>query len=311
MKTGEVLPSSIPVFLLLLGVILLVFFPLRNSLPGSSTISPSEEQEILYLPKKEALQLLSFGYKQALADVLWMSTVNYFGKHFQSDKKYTWLAHRCELVLTLDPRSLAPVRFCTSMLSWEAEEPEKSEALLSQALLHQQDSWELYSLRGFTRLLFLKKHQEAGEDFRRAAKIPGAPVLVKRLATRDLATENPDDAIAFIQAMLRTATNEQEKKALQERLKEAVFLSLSSKIKRASEYYFSLHGRYPKDLNELQALGIIHFEKLEDPFGGLLELDKKTGELRSSKWKKKRIGENEKMIQERIEKWKKHDGVMP
>ena len=38
----------------------------------------SEDQEVLYMPKGPGLEILSFGYQNLLADIIWFNTVSYF-----------------------------------------------------------------------------------------------------------------------------------------------------------------------------------------------------------------------------------------
>jgi tetratricopeptide (TPR) repeat protein len=262
------------------------------------------DREVLYLPSEQGLQWISFGYKNALADLLWFSTVSYFGKHFGTDKKYIWLSHMCNLVLELDPQALPTAKFCSAMLSWEAGQAQESVRLLSKVIRKNPHSWELYSLRGFTNLLFLKDSKSAGEDFRSASKFVHAPILIKRLATRDLAIDDPDTAIEYISELIRTAGSEQERRVLHQRLQEAVFASLAKNIRRATAVYKKRYGKYPPDFQTLESAGIIQLHNLQDPFGGELSIHQGTGELESTKWKRPKGSQALKAIDERLHRWK-------
>ena len=75
--------------------------------------------EVLYLPNKEAVEVVSFGYKHFAADLIWFNTINYFGKHYREDKKFTWLKHMCDLTTNLNPNAKHFYEFCGLMLSWD------------------------------------------------------------------------------------------------------------------------------------------------------------------------------------------------
>ena len=60
--------------------------------------------ETLYVPDDRSLRVLFLGYTQAAADVQWLRAVEYFGRHFTTDRKYTWLEHFIDQIIRLDPQ---------------------------------------------------------------------------------------------------------------------------------------------------------------------------------------------------------------
>ncbi|MBU1897428.1 hypothetical protein KKB55_06620 [Myxococcota bacterium] len=63
-----------------------------------------KDSEVLYVPNQAVLEVLSLGYHQAAADLLWIRTIGYFADHFDSDRKYQWLEHFIDQILALDPK---------------------------------------------------------------------------------------------------------------------------------------------------------------------------------------------------------------
>ena len=59
--------------------------------------------EVNYLPKLQQTRLTFLGYDMAAADILWVRVINYFSRHFRSDRKYPHLAPLMDQILTLDP----------------------------------------------------------------------------------------------------------------------------------------------------------------------------------------------------------------
>ena len=55
--------------------------------------------EVLYIPSTLQLRLMTLGYDQTAADLVWVRTLEYFARHFDSDRKYRWLEHFLEQVL--------------------------------------------------------------------------------------------------------------------------------------------------------------------------------------------------------------------
>ena len=164
-----------------------------------------EGQEVLYLPKVKAFAPLSLGYKNMLSDTFWFSTINYFGKHHHSDRNYRWLAHRCELVLELNPRFFEAYKFCALMLAWEQNDPSSAITILNKAIESYPENWEFYYYRGFFYLYFLKEEFKARDDLVHASKLPGVPVAVVSLAARQtLNINDPQNARDILLEVLST-----------------------------------------------------------------------------------------------------------
>ena len=179
----------------------------------------STHDEALYLPDGRALKFISFGYRNALSDLLWFTTVSYFGKHFRKDQNYIWLGHMCDLVSRLNPHASHVYEFCGMMLAWEAGEPARAIEILNRAVRNSPENWYYLYLRGIIHTIFSKDVRSAKEDFIRAAKLPGAHRLVARLAARNIALlESPETAIEFLEQMLSTTSDPSMRAALEMRL---------------------------------------------------------------------------------------------
>lgn len=230
--------------------------------------SESAEREVLYLPNGTALELLSFAYRNALANILWFNTINYFGKHYATDQSYRWLFHMCDLVTTLDPRADHVFRFGGVILSWEGKVPEKSIELLTKAIRHFPEDWEFYYQRGFTYMYFLDDADRAREDFVRAAQLPNAHSVVVRLAAKkSLAMGDPDTALDFLGEAIRTASDDVTKGALLRRYREAQLESDIAKLNQALRLFEERAGEKAESLQSLVDAGIIPGLP-KDPFGG-------------------------------------------
>lgn len=247
------------------------------------------EAEVLYLPNGRFLSALSFGYRNALSNIIWLSTLNYFGKHHRTDQNFMWLGHMCALVTDLNPRALTPFTFCANMLAWEAEEPERAIQILSKAIAHHPDNWELYYLRGFTSFYFLKEPEAAKNDFLYAATLPGVHPLVVRLAAQKLiVSKDADTAVEFLENILSTTADPLARSALESRLREAVLLRDIQTLNNAMRVFFIQNGTTPRTLQELVDVGILANIPIE-PFGGTYTIEASTGNLQASSPSAQRI----------------------
>lgn len=207
----------------IISILLLAAVQPRLALGRATDADLDQTREVLYLPNGDALRLLSLGYENALANLLWFNTINYFGKHYARSRDYRWLDHMCTLVLDLNPRASEVYEFCASMLAWEAGQPRQAVDILSRAILHLPQEWFFRYLRGFFQLHFLNDAERATVDFVEAAKLPNCHPVVQRLAARGLAIHDPSTAIEFLALSLERAQDPKERSALKERLAEAIF----------------------------------------------------------------------------------------
>ncbi len=189
-----------------------------------------KHSEVLYLPSGEGLQVLSFGYRNFLSDVLWMKTISYFGKHYRSDRDYRWLAHMCNLVSDLDVRAEHVFDFCGTMLAWEAELPEESIALYTKAIKANPERWRPYYLRGFVYMYFLENAEMAKQDFLTGASKPEAPAFLKRLAAKKMSLSDPVSALSFLSDAIRRSTDPVEREVLKGK-----FLAIKRKLQQGEK----------------------------------------------------------------------------
>jgi tetratricopeptide (TPR) repeat protein len=233
---------------------------------------------MLYLPTARAVRLIGFGFDNALSDLIWFNTINYFGKHYRGNRDYRWLGQMCNLVTDLNPKVTDIYEFCSSMLAWEAGDPKSGIEILSRAVEHNPNQWLYRYLRGFFYFYFLNQNEAATADFIAASKLPDAHPIVKALAARGLALNDPQTAIDFLTLTLKRSTDPSERKALTERLQQAIFERDIGTIEAALTVYRTTHGNPPRSLEELALSTATPLPK-NNPWGEPYQLDSE-GSLR-------------------------------
>lgn len=63
-----------------------------------------QNTESTYVPSINQSKFLYLGYTQAAADVLWIRSLNYFARHFTTDRKYPRLINFVDQIIELDPK---------------------------------------------------------------------------------------------------------------------------------------------------------------------------------------------------------------
>jgi len=248
-----------------------------------TTASAGVSSDAVYLPDARLLRPLVIGYDNVLANLLWFRTISYFGGHFDSDRAYPWLARMCDLVTDLDPRAEHVYRFAGLILPWEANEVDEGIRLLEKGVRNLPDAWELHYFLGMTRYFFKDDAETAARELGVAARIPGAPPMVGRLAAvMHGRASSPATTVQFLRELLKNAESEQMKEVLTRSLEDAEFRMAAGAIDAAIDGYREKFGEAPPSLDALFARGIVKGQLPPDPFGGHWELDQATGRVRSS-----------------------------
>lgn len=238
---------------------------------------------VVYLPDARLLRPLVLGYDNVLANLLWFRTISYFGGHFETDRAYPWLARMCDLVTDLDPRAEHVYRFAGLILPWEANEVDEGIRLLEKGVRNLPDAWQLHYYLGMTLYFFRDDPDAAAEELGTAARIPGAPPLVARLAAVMYGRRsNPATTVQFLRELLKNAESEQMRQVLTSSLADAEFRAASSAIEAAVDEYRRQVGALLPSIDALFARGIVRGQLPPDPYGGRWEVDQTTGRIRSS-----------------------------
>ncbi len=239
----------------------------------------------MYLPRAELLRPLSLGYHNVLADILWFRAINYFGKHYRSDRTYPWLAHICDLVTDLDPRAEHVYRFAGLILPWEAGQTDEGIRLLEKGTKAIPDSWSLAYYLGFNYFFFKNDYERATSHLQRAAALPGAHPGVARLAAiLTMESAGPDTTMQFLRDLEQNVDSQRVRDVLHRNMAEAAAAAAIRRLEEAVAAYRSAKGHTPASLDELVAAGFIQAVP-HDPFGGRFEVDAE-GKVASSTGKK-------------------------
>ncbi|MFZ4735863.1 MAG: hypothetical protein ACOYM9_07965 [Bradymonadia bacterium] len=152
--------------------------------------------ETLYVPDDRSLRLLFLGYTQAAADVQWLRALEYFGRHFTTDRKYTWLEHFIDQIIRLDPQFRRIYHWAGVNVLYGRrftnENVERSNRFFERALAAFPEDSEAAFRLGINYYTEMQssdpderaRYREIGlQYFERAANMPGASPAIRRLVT--------------------------------------------------------------------------------------------------------------------------------
>lgn len=167
-------------------------------------------ENLLYLPKGERLKVMSLGFRNLLADALWVKAIGYFGGHNMTNREYPWLYHILDQVTTLDPPFRQPYTFGGVVLAVEEGSPAQSVLLLRKGMNYYPGDWRLPFYIGFNYFYYLRDPARAADYIRVASTLPAHPEYLPRLAASLLSQSGRlEAAIAFLTT---TAENTQDER---------------------------------------------------------------------------------------------------
>jgi hypothetical protein len=145
---------------------------------------------VVFVPSSSVYRHLSPSARATLADVYWLSTIQYYGDRLTFDKRLDSLPAMVRLVTDLSPH-FKEAYFFGSFAMVDAGQPAAGYALLQKGFATNPRDWRFPSDLGFFAYRYASgpnRDSVAARWYADAARLPGAPPLMFRLAA-ELATK--------------------------------------------------------------------------------------------------------------------------
>lgn len=157
-------------------------------------------------PAPLAVKVLSGGFYRAAADILWLTTIQYFGGG-NPNESFSALPSLLRTVVTLDPGFEYPYLFGGLVLPWQNNAAEAI-ALLEAGMAHFPQNGLMPYYAGAIARLQLKDNRRAAAYFAQASRTPGAPRAAAVLAGVSLTDlDDRQVALAWWDGVLETSTD--------------------------------------------------------------------------------------------------------
>jgi len=266
--------------------LILSLYALQSDLDRQQAATP-KLQRFMYLPQGEYLRVVTLGYEQVAADLLWIQAIQALGERSVSQEAGQWIARVLDVITTLDPRFVRAYEMGGIALSTIVPLYAESNRLLEKGIRENPRVWQLHFYLGFNYYFHFDDAAKAAENIARASRLPGAPEYLAPLAARlYVSARSPQVGIDFLVQMYERTTDENVKKVLEKRLKEVVverdLLLLEETIARYRTHY----RHAPSRLEDLVGPGLLH-ELPSEPFGGRYLYDPQAQTVRSSEVKER------------------------
>ncbi|MGQ9678162.1 MAG: tetratricopeptide repeat protein [bacterium] len=237
-------------------------------------------QELAYFPSGVALREGAIEYREIVADFIWLTAIDYYGRHQETDRRYEWLGHIFEILTTLDARFLGAYHFGAITLAWDAHKPIEALKLLLNGMKVNPLSWQLPFDAGFINYMLTGNYTAAAHLFRVAAELPGAWSVVTRWVPYITAKSGDFEAARQMwRDLYQTTENKKLRELIIRQLKALNLEENIARLQDALDRFVEKENRFPNKIEELVGRGYIE-EIPEEPFGGKFFLQ--DGRVRST-----------------------------
>jgi tetratricopeptide (TPR) repeat protein len=234
------------------------------------------DEDLMYLPEGRILRMASLGHRAFAADIVWLTAIQYYGEQKLTGQTYDQAERLFQAIYDLDPHFKGAVRFGALVLAEDAGNPPGGLALLERAEHDHPGAWEYPFDRGFICHTVTKDYAAAGEAYRTAAELPGAPDLAIRLAGISFARLGDRDSAREVwNALLDDTQNELLARLAVRSLRNLDMEDAQDRLTDALKSFRAERGRPPADWTELVRAGFLD-EVPPEPWGGAYLYDEST-----------------------------------
>ena len=140
----------------------------------------SQPESLLFLPTGRYLDAASLGFQTAIADSLYLWSIQYYGHHrSEEDRRYLWRIF--DVITDLDPRYQDAYLTGALIMAIDMGDAELAIRLLDKGAEENPDDWIYPMEAGHYAWIALDDYRRAAGYFDRALELPGTPPLLGRV----------------------------------------------------------------------------------------------------------------------------------
>jgi tetratricopeptide (TPR) repeat protein len=249
----------------------------------------AKRQDFVAIPSGKTLKILSFGYRNLMADMIFIWSIQYYSAYHLTNR-YQYLEHVYDVITDISPNYKEPYFVGSWIMALEKGDIPMAIRLLQKGALNMKDEYIFDYECGFYAYKYLKDFKKAEFYFKKAADHPNAPPLVQR--KRAHMTYMQDDleyAYQLWMDILKNSANDKfARSAARNHLHQIKNEKDKKKLEQKINEFKQRYGRNPNTLNELVRAGLI--SEIPKDFSGTDYIyDAKKGTVKAHKeykWKK-------------------------
>ncbi len=206
-------------FLVVIAAILISLYPIQRRLDTVRGDWPDKE-ELLYLPSGNMLTIISLGFDQLAADILYIRMIDYFSTHRMTDHTYVWFYHIADLITTLDPHFRFPYIFAGLMLNLEGGQFDNARKILTKGERIFPNDWYFPFALGLN-YFFGSADFETAARYLENARNLGGPLYLKDFAAKLRASgKTRETTLEFLYVLYGNFRDKEIKEIIMDRIKE-------------------------------------------------------------------------------------------
>jgi hypothetical protein len=215
----------------------------------------------------------SFGFRNFLADVVWLEAVQVAGNLKMTPGDYDRLHGLLNVVANFDPKFEIPYLLGGLVLGESPDHAQEALEVLERGKTNHPSNWQFPFYIGFTHYFSRGDGIAGGKAMGEAARLPGSPAYLPGLASRMLAeAREPESALKLLEPIVRQESDPARRAVLERRIREVTVERDIQEMEMAVEAYRGKMGVPPRDLSDLVRAGIVSAIP-EEPNGGRYRME--------------------------------------
>jgi len=210
----------------------------------------------------------AFGFRNVLADVVWLEAVQVAGNLKMAPEDYDRLYELLNVEANFDPKFDIPYLLGGLVLGESTDHAQKALEVFERGKREYPADWRFPFYIGYTSYFSLGETETAGKAMAEAARLPRSPAYLPGLASRMLSeAREPGAALALLETIVRQESDPARRAVLERRIREVTVERDLQALERAVESYREKIGAVPRELSDLVRAGILSGIP-EEPNGG-------------------------------------------
>jgi tetratricopeptide (TPR) repeat protein len=248
----------------------------------------SARQVFVTLPPGKTLKILSFGFRDLVADMLFIWSIQFYSSYHLTNS-YQYIEHVFNTITDINPRYKEPYIVGSWIMALEVGDIPMAMRLLQKGSANMPDEWIFDYECGFYAYKNLKDYTLAEKFFSRAMSKPGVPAFIKRTrAHMAYMEDNLQYAYQLWMDIYKKAKDQLELDVARNHLGQIKFEMDKKYLDQQINLFKQKYKRFPSELAELKKTGLVK-EIPMDFFGGNYIYDPGEGTITTKKvkrWKK-------------------------
>jgi len=224
----------------------------------------------------------AFGFRNVLADVVWLQAIQVAGKIKMTPAEYDRLYELLNIEANLDPNFEVPYLLGGLILGESSQHGREALRVFERGKVAHPADWRFPFYIGFTHYFSLGDAVAGGGAMAEAARLPGSPAYLPGLASRMLSeAREPESALRMLEPIAQEENDPARRAVLERRIREVTVERDLQALERAVESYREKMGTVPRAMSDLVRVGILSGIP-EEPNGGRYVLES-GGKVRSDR----------------------------